>query len=141
MLPVWVNAPFALIGKVYALIKQQQVAAAVVVPKGTKKWWAPFFSSNAEGVVWRWDLGRFDNRCQMVGDYAPAAPRAGLSVVFFDFRRRGTAAQFTPVVAAETLWRAWLGEGRPQSRRRFFRPDGSWVDGEPRRPVPHTPKL
>lgn len=137
----WVNAPFALIGKVYTLVRRQETVAAVVVPRCSKKWWAPFLKSGAEGVVLRWDLPGGDNRCQMVGKDAPEAPRMGLSVVFLDFRHKATAKPFTVSVTAESVWGAWLKDGRPSDSWRYFREDGSWEEGVPRRPVPYLPTL
>lgn len=137
----WVNAPFALIGKVYTLVRQQQAVAAVVMPRGSKQWWAPLMKTTSEGVVLRWDLQGNDNRCRMVGEDAPPLYRKGIAVVFLDFRRRATTRPFTDVMAAEDIWGAWLGEGRPAKRWRYFDPCGGWVESLPRQPVPCHPHL
>ena len=137
----WVNAPFALIGKVYAIVRHQQAVAAVIVPRGRKRWWSPLLSSNAEGVVMRWNLDGDDERCQMVGEEAPAAYRKGLAIVFLDFRRRTTDQPFKDTLAAEDIWGAWHSKGRPTQSWRYYDQSGCWVETVPRQPLPVHPRL
>ena len=132
----WVNAPFAVIGKVYALLRQQQAVAAVVIPRGGKQWWAPLLQKTAEGIVGRWDLDGGDPRCRMVGEAAPPVCRKGLAVVFLDFRRHGMGVSLHGMQSAEEIWGAWLGEGRPTQRWRYFDEQGGWEESVPRQPIP-----
>ena len=138
----WVNAPFALIGKVYALVREQHAVAAVVVPRYSKKWWAPLLTRWSEGVVHRWDLPGSDNRCQMVnGEEVPPKCRSGLAVVFLDFRRQSSTVQLRSTVTAEQLWEAWLASGGRDTRWRYYQPSGGWIESLPDQPVPAHPRF
>ena len=130
----WVNAPFALIGRVLTLLRQQRAVAAVVVPrnwKGTRHWWSQEVHKQCEGVVDRWDLHPKDYRCCPVNAEVTVEPRRfGLSVVFLDFRRAGDD-DLTKGVSAEVVNSAWVRAGRPGGRYRYWQDKGGWLDGFP----------
>ena len=128
----WVNAPFGLVGKVYALLRAQRAVAAVVIPRGSSQWWASSFWREAEGVVHRWDLDGSDRRCRMVGSSSAPVPfRKGLAVVFFDFRRHSEQQQTRHWVGlpAERIHGAWQSDGSPAEPCRYFSPSGRSVVG------------
>ena len=130
----WVNAPFALIGRILSLLRQQRAVAAVVVPRnwrGTRHWWSQDVQRWSEGVVERWDLHPADYRCVPVnGEVEVESRRFGLAIVFLDFRRVG-CQDLTCGVPAEVVYAAWVREGRPSASCRYWRVDGTWVDGLP----------
>ena len=124
----WVNAPYALVDRVYALIKAQQAVAAIVVPRRDRRW-LHIFRKEATGVVHRWDLEGGDPRCQMVGGAQLVPPcRKGLSVVFLDFRMAATCRPFRINAGAETLWRDWVDVGCPLDKFRYHCPNGNWLE-------------
>ena len=130
----WVNAPFALIGRILSLLKRQRAVAAVVAPRnwgGTRHWWSQDVQQWSEGVVDRWDLHPFDYRCFPVNaEVEVEARRFGLAIVFLDFRR-ARDQQLTRGAPAEIVYKAWVREGRPRARFRYWREDGTWEEGLP----------
>ena len=128
----WVNAPFALLGKVWHLLRVQRCVAAVVVPRGSCAWWARSFSLRSEGVVSRLNFEGGDPR-SWPGAGGDAAPRCatGLAVVFVDFRRRGDACGWRKGWSAEGLLEEWRRLGSPRAPTRYARVDGTLVLGPP----------
>lgn len=131
----WVNAPFGVLGKVLALLREQRAVAAVVVPRGwrsSRHWWAASMQQWSEGVVHRWGLHPADFRCFPVNcECTPLSRKHGLAVVFLDFRRRSDSSALRLGVAAEVIYNAWVGEGRPEGRFKYLKSDGGWMDGLP----------
>lgn len=127
----WVNAPFALLGHVHALVKAQRAVAAVVVPRRSMPGLNKMFDIRAQGVVGRWNLPPGDARCRMVGKDAPPPCRKGLSVVFLDFRRAADVEMPWRGKAAEQLRADWRLEGCSSGARRYFRADGTSCRGLP----------
>lgn len=131
----WVNAPFGVMGKVLALLREQEAVAAVVVPrgwKGPKHWWQQHLHARCEGVVHRWDLHKDDFRCAPIMQESPTATRRyGIAVVFVDFRRSNAGDNLAKGVAAEVVQRAWVQAGRPNRCLRYLRPSGEWMWGLP----------
>ena len=124
----WVNAPYSMIERVYALLKAQRAAAALVVPRGDRRW-RHIFRREAEGVAHRWDIEGGDPRCQMVGGVHEVPPsRKGLSVVFLDFRTLATDRRFRSNAGAEKLYRDWVAVGGPVTHWRFHCPSGKWKE-------------
>ena len=134
----WVNAPFALIGKVIALVRGQGAVAAIVIPRARREWWQPLVQRHAEGVAARLELSKNDPRCQMVGKKPPPPAIGGLAVVFLDYRRVAGGDGFTGRVPAEKLMGAWLAKGRPAFARWFHRSDGRVSVADPNQPI-HRP--
>lgn len=122
----WVNPPFSMVERVYALVRAQQAVAALVVPRDDRRW-RNIFRREATGVVHRWDIKGGDPRCQMVGGTETIPPsRRGLSVVFLDFRRGPATRPLRRQAGAERLWRDWVARGGPVSALRYHSQKGGW---------------
>ena len=130
----WVNPPFALGGKVLALMREQNAVGAMVIPqgwKGVKHWWLRELLPRCEGVVHRWNLRSTDDRCIPVNKEVDTQPRRyGLAIVFLDFRRRSSPEVQLKGVPAEVIQRAWVGSGCPLGIK-YWRVDGNYIEGLP----------
>ena len=105
----WVNAPFALIGRVLALVRAQGVAAVVVVPLGRRDSWAQSIRLGATGVraIWPYDPGSPVFRMRGLPASAPVY-RGNYALAFLDFRFsnlsswRGLAGRVSPDTGRST---------------------------------------
>ena len=106
----WCNAPFAMAGRVMALLRSQRAAAAVLLPKNERSWWFRFTKRGCPGV-------KFVHSCNFTrpghyigGSNTPSPFSCGLMVVFFDFRRRLVPLT---LASAESLCLAPLDKSKP----------------------------
>jgi hypothetical protein len=85
------NPPFCLLGRVLTLVERQQVAAAVVVPLGTKASWGHKMARGARGVVGRIRFRPSEAGLAMEGPGGLQASlfRGEFAIVFYDFRLPG----------------------------------------------------
>ena len=127
----WVNAPFTLLPRVLALLREQEAVAAVVVPRASRARWLRQCWRQAEGVVERLEFGEGDYRCQVVGASQHVPVYKGVAVVFFDFRRRLSPRARWLGWPAEELQAAWLRDKAPLSPPRHHGLRGEWWSGLP----------
>ena len=98
----WVNAPFALIGRVLALLRSQGAVAVVVVPLGRNDPWAPCIRVGATGVRALWPYDPNAPALRMRGLPDSAAPYRGrYALAFLDFRFSSTSL-WRPCAACES---------------------------------------
>ena len=106
----WCNAPFALLPRVFALLRAQKASAAVVVPLGTKANYGALVGAKTQGVRYAftfrpsracWDPASPASSSVFSGDYA---------VLFLDFRSRSPSAFLNDPAASICLER---GAGEP----------------------------
>ena len=121
----WVNAPFALLGKVLSLVRSQRAVAAVVVPRVSRMWWARLYTRQSEGVAHRLHFDPRDPRCRPVNSPTTTPwTAAGLAVVFLDFRRSKDLGGLRGGWTAEGIQKAWMEAGCPP-RPLYASGDGS----------------
>ena len=82
----WVNPPFALVGRVIALLRDQSAVAAVVLPLMTKSHWNSTARMGAVGVRRVFEFDPNDARFAVLGRAEGTTYSGRFAVVFFDFR-------------------------------------------------------
>jgi hypothetical protein len=87
------NPPFCLLSRILTLVERQRVAAAVVVPLGTRAGWAHKVELGARGVAARLLYRPSRRACAMEGPggAASACFKGEYAIVFLDFRCAGAS--------------------------------------------------
>ena len=84
---VWANPPFAIIGRVLALMRSQSAAGAIVIPVGSKAPWARQIRPGAAGVRAFVTFNPNVEEFRMRGGRPTSTPYRGLyALAFLDFR-------------------------------------------------------
>ena len=107
---VWCNPPFALLPRVFALMRAQKACGAVVVPLGSRRPWRQLVRLGAPGVLRRFVFdpsaaaGRLGSASSSSSECASREPyRDAYAVVFVDYSAAPPSTNFYDEPSAESL--------------------------------------